>query len=125
MDAAIANAKMALTLTAKRMASLTDAADGLDPLALDNPADDRIITTRRAICRVALVAAETAGRFEREKLRRDPMSWMLARRALFDGEVALDACLHRTACLRAIFIHGLGLDPDIDPAELVALIGEI
>lgn len=99
------------------------AADGvvLDPLDDDHPDDDLIVTTRRALCRVALVATEAAGRFERDGVAHDPMSWMLAPRRLFGGAAAIDACLDRDACMRGVLVHGLGLGLDIDPVALDAL----
>lgn len=96
----------------------------LDPLDEDRPDDQVVITTRRAICRVALVASETGGRFQREALRYDPMSWMLSPRALFDGDTAIDACLDRDACMRGILVHGLGLGLNIDRSAIDALMAE-
>lgn len=96
----------------------------LDPLDEDQPDDDIVSTTRRAICRVALVAAETAGRFQREAIPYDPMSWMMASRRLFDGGSAIDACLDRDACLRGILVHGLGLGLDVERSTIDALLAE-
>lgn len=93
----------------------------LDPLDADLPDDEIVLTTRRAICRVALVAAETAGRFQREEIAYDPMSWMLAERKVFDGSAAITACLNRDACMRGILVHGLGLGLDVDRAAIDAL----
>lgn len=87
----------------------------MDPLDADDPTDEAVVTTRRAICRVALVATEVAGRFQREAVDHDPMSWMLAPRRLFGGSTALDACLDRDDCLRGVLIHGLALGLDADP----------
>jgi len=96
----------------------------LDPLDADCPDDQIVVTTRRAICRVALVASETAGRFERESVTYDPMSWMLAPRLVFDGATAIDACLDRDACMRGILVHGLGLGLDVERAAVDALMSE-
>lgn len=96
----------------------------IDPLDEDRPDDQVVITTRRAICRVALVASETGGRFQREAVRYDPMSWMLSPRALFDGGTAVDACLDRDACMRGILVHGLGLGLDVDRSLVDALMAE-
>lgn len=96
----------------------------LDPLEHDRADDARIVTTRRAISRVALVAAETAGRFQREGVSHDPMTWMLAPRTVFGGEAAVDACLARDACLRGILLHGLSLGLDADPDAIDALADE-
>lgn len=97
----------------------------LDPLAEDCPYDDTaIITTRRAITRVALVAVETGGRFQREGIEHDPMSWMLAPRRLFDGRAAIDACLEREHCLRSILVHGLSLGLDLAPTVVDTLLSD-
>lgn len=93
----------------------------LDPLDDDLPGDDVVVTTRRAISRVALVAVEAAGRFQREAVPHDPMTWMLAPLALFNGSNALEACLNRDACLRGILIHGLSIGLDADPMTIDAL----
>lgn len=93
----------------------------IDPLDDDQPTDDIVVTTRRAICRVALVATEVAHRFQREAISHDAMSWMLAPRALFGGASAVEACLDRDACLRGVLIHGLSLGLDADPDALDAL----
>ena len=93
----------------------------IDPLDDDQPTDDIVVTTRRAICRVALVATEVAHRFQREAISHDAMSWMLAPRALFGGASAVEACLDRDACLRGVLIHGLSLGLDADPDTVDAL----
>ncbi|WP_174286077.1 hypothetical protein [Sphingomonas bacterium] len=93
----------------------------MDPLDEDEPSDDVVVTTRRAISRVALVASEAAGRFQREGVAHDPMTWMLAPRVLFSGATALDACLERGACLRGILLHGLSIGLDAEPAAIDAL----
>jgi hypothetical protein len=92
-----------------------------DPLDDDAPTDASVSTTRRGLVRLALVAAETGARFEREGMSHDPMSWMLAPRALFNGASAIDACLKRTGCVRGLMIHGLSLGLDADPAIIDAL----
>ena len=85
-----------------------------DPLDEDDAADEIVVTTRRAIGRVALVATETATRFQRDAVEHDPMSWMFAPRQLSGGAAAVDACLDRQDCMRGILLHGLciGLDAD-------------
>lgn len=93
----------------------------VDPLDDDRADDEIVVTTRRAICRVALVASEAGGRFQREAVAHDPMTWMMAPRALFGGAAALDACLDRDDCLRGVLLHGLSLGLDADPAALDAL----
>jgi hypothetical protein len=92
-----------------------------DPLDDDAPSDAAVATTRRGLVRLALVAAETGARFQREGVAHDPMSWLLAPRALFEGASAIDACLTRQACIRGILVHGLSLGLDADPAEIDAL----
>lgn len=92
------------------------------PLDEDDAADELVITTRRAIGRVALVATETATRFQREAVDHDPMSWMFAPRAVFDGAAAVDACLEREACMRGILVHGLGLGLDASRSAVDALL---
>ncbi len=90
----------------------------IDPLDFDLPEDEVVVTTRRGLVRLALVAADTASRFERETIGHDPVAWMLAPRALFDGRSAIEACLDRQDCLRAVLLHGLSLGLDADPTEI-------
>lgn len=90
----------------------------IDPLGDDAPADEVVLTTRRAIGRVALLAAETATRFERERIPYEPMSWMLSPRELFAGAAPIDACLDLNACMRGVMMHALSLGLDADPAEV-------
>lgn len=94
----------------------------VDPLDDDRADDETITTTRRAISRVALAAAEVGGRFQREAIDHDPMSWMLAPRRMFGGRSAVDACLEQEHCLRAVLTHGLGLGLDPEPEMLDALL---
>lgn len=89
-----------------------------DPLARDSAADAAVATTRRGLCRVAVIAAETASRFVREGVPLDPVAWMLTPRRLFGGAAALDACLSREPFRRALLLHGLSLGLDADPGEL-------
>lgn len=95
-----------------------------DPLEEDRPDDEVVITTKRAMTRVALVAAETGGRFEREGIKYDPMSWMLAPRRLFNGGSAIEACLQLDHCRRSILVHGLGLGLDVAPTAIDELIAD-
>lgn len=92
-----------------------------DPLEQDAHDDALVVMTRRSLLRMALVATETATRFARERIDVDPMAWMLAPRRLFDGRSALDGCLDRDDCLRAILLHGLSIGLDADPDEIDAL----
>ncbi len=91
-----------------------EAMDILDPLADDHPSDRIVVTTERAITRVALVAAEAGARFQRDAVACDPMAWMLAPRRAFSGVRPIEACLDRDACARAIVLHGLGLGLDVE-----------
>ena len=95
-----------------------------DPLDEDVRDDDRIVVTRRRLIRLALVAAETGARFQRDGIAHDPMAWMLAPRRAFAGRAPLDACLDLEDCTRALVIHGLGfaLDPTVD--EIDDLLGD-
>jgi hypothetical protein len=102
----------------------TDDSYFLDPLAQDDPLDAVVVTTRRAIGRVAYVAAETAARFQREALPYDPMAWMSVPRAVFDGASALDACLNRDECLRGLLLHGMSLGLNIDRAAIDILMSD-
>lgn len=89
-----------------------------DPLDEDGVGDEAILTTKRGLIRLALVAAETGARFHREGIGHDPVAWMLAPRNLFGGRAAMDACLARDDCMRAILLHGLSIGLDADPGEL-------
>ncbi|WP_433909832.1 hypothetical protein [Sphingomonas yabuuchiae] len=93
-----------------------------DPLDEDGAADEVVVTTRRAIGRVALVATETATRFQRDAVEHDPMSWMFAPRQLFGGAAAVDACLDRQDCMRGILLHGLGIGLDADRSAMDELL---
>ena len=92
-----------------------------DPLDPDLPQDAEVVTTRRALCRIATVAAETGARFQREASAVDPMGWMLSPRRMFDGASALEACLDRDHFVHAIILHGLSLGMDADPEVLKQL----
>lgn len=95
-----------------------------DPLNADSPFDDVVITTSRALCRLALVATETGARFQREAEPHDPMAWLLAPRQLFAGSTALEACLEREHFMRALLLHGLSLGLDADPEEIDGLLDD-
>lgn len=93
-----------------------------DPLDADSVSDVPIVVTKRRLTRLALIASEVGARFEREGQDVDPMAWMLAPRELFDGAAALDACLERDDCMRALLLHGLGIGLDASPDSLDALL---
>ena len=114
--ACVADAKMTPTLPAVLARGFPD------PLDHDLPSDAVVVTTRRGMVRVALVATEVASRFQREGIQHDAMAWMLSPRALFDGAAAIDACTDREACLRGTLLHGLSLGLDADPEEIDALV---
>ena len=95
-----------------------------DPLDPDAKGDAVVATTRRGLLRLVLVAAETATRFAREGLPVDPVAWMLSPRRLFDGRTAIDACLERDGCLRAVLLHGLSMGMDADADEMDALVAD-
>ncbi|MEG3159373.1 hypothetical protein U1763_02550 [Sphingomonas sp. LB2R24] len=95
-----------------------------DPTDPDAPEDDVITTTRRGLCRLATVAAEVGGRFQREGTSLDPMGWMLAPRDLFHGGAAIQACLRRDDFMRATLLHGLALGLDADPEEIDHLLDD-
>jgi len=96
----------------------------VDPLEVDREDDEAIVTTRRAINRVALIAAEAGGRFQRENIDHDPMSWLLAPRKMFGGRTAVEACLEREHCLRGILVHGLSLGLDVEPEAIDDLLAD-
>lgn len=106
------------TVTAPPSASRLPPAD---PLGEDAPEDIALFTTERRLQRLAIVACDAGARFAREGLVHDPVAWMLAPRALFDGARALEACQGREAFIRATLLHGLSLGLDADPDELDAL----
>ena len=97
---------------------------GEDPLEDDAPDDVPVVTTRRGLMRVALIAGETAARIQREGLDCDPMAWMISPMRVFEGAAALEACLGKQACLRALVMHGLGLELDAEPSAIDALVHE-
>lgn len=86
-----------------------------DPLDLDLAGDEVRLVSDRQLQRIALVAMETACRYQREDRSDDPMAWMLAPRRLFDGRPALHACGDRRAFRHALILHGLALGMDGDP----------
>lgn len=95
-----------------------------DPLDEDRVDDQAVRTTRRGLIRIALVAAETATRFQREAVACEPVAWMMASRDVFGGRSALEACLERDGCMRAVLLHGLSLGLDADADEIDGLLGD-
>lgn len=95
-----------------------------DPLDVDLADDEPVLTTRRGLMRLALVASEVAARFAREGEELDPMAWLMAPRRMFDRRPAIEACLQREGCLRAVLLHGLGLELDAEPSQLDWLLAD-
>lgn len=96
----------------------------VDPLSHDLPTDEAVLTTRRALCRIATVAAEAGARFQRDGIGVDPMAWMLAPRRMFQGAAPIDACMKRTPFLRGVLVHGLTLDLDMDAEDVDELLDD-
>ena len=82
----------------------------LDPL--DDRSGGMLAIRRVSLVRVACVAAETGARMQRDALAGNPMDWMVERSPLFGGLAPIEACLERGAFLKAVTLHGLGLEPD-------------
>lgn len=95
-----------------------------DPLDDDEQGDVIVTTSRRGLTRLALIAAETGARFQREAIGHDPMAWLLAPRDLFNGAAPLEACLEQTHCIRAIVLHGLSFGLDATPCQIDALLAD-
>lgn len=95
----------------------------LDPLDHAD-GDERITLTLRQIVRVTLVATEVGARFQRDGITTDPMAWMLAPRRAFKDLPPVEACITQPNCARAVLIHGLGLDLNIAPNDLDALLDD-
>ncbi len=104
--------------------SIADAEGFIDPLDPDAFDDVEIVTTRRSLLRLVLVAAETASRFTREGVDLEPIAWMAAPRRLFHGRTAIDACLERESCLRAVLLHGLSMGMDAEPESIDDLVDD-
>ena len=93
-----------------------------DPLEHDTNSDSAVPTTRRGLTRLALIAAETGARFQREGEGHDPMAWLLAPRRLFGGGTAIDAVLGREDFMRALLLHGLSIGLDAEPGFIDQLV---
>ena len=93
-----------------------------DPLDEGKANDVAVVTTWRGLTRLALMAAETGARFQREGLDCDPMAWLLAPRRMFEGHNALEACLNRAPCIRALVSHGLSIGMDANLEDLEELV---
>lgn len=105
-----------------QVSGVAPAASYDDPLDEDTAADPTMVATRRGLTRLALIAAETGARFQREGEGHDPMAWMLAPRRLFAGSTAIESVLAREDFMRALLLHGLSLGLDAEPAQIDALL---
>ena len=92
----------------------------LDPL--EDESGGILAVHRVALVRIACVAAETGARMQRDGLAEDPVSWMVSPLELFEGRAPIEACMERSACSKAILLHGLGLGLDADPAVMDRLL---
>jgi hypothetical protein len=95
----------------------------LDPLD-HSDSDEHITLTLRQVVRIALVASEVGARFQRDDISTDPMAWMLAPRRAFHGLPPVEACMSQRNCVRAVLIHGLGLDLNISSGALDSLMDD-
>ncbi len=95
----------------------------LDPLEDDS--GGMLAVRRVALVRIACVAAETGARLQREGLAVDPVGWMVLPNALFEGRPPIEACMDKDACSKAILLHGLGLDLDVDPEAMERMLFEV
>ncbi|WP_306286267.1 hypothetical protein [Sphingomonas sp. Ant20] len=117
----LAGFEQSQTSDVRQMPHVFDMPDPLDP---DSGEDLPLLVTRRRLIRLALVAAETGARFQREGLDQDPVAWMLAPRELFGGRDGIEAALGLDGCLRAILLHGLSIGLDADPATVDDLLDD-
>ena len=92
----------------------------LDPL--EDESGGMLAVRRIALVRIACVAAETGARMQRDGLAEDPVGWMVSPLELFEGRAPIEACMERSACSKAILLHGLGLGLDADPAVIDRLL---
>jgi hypothetical protein len=96
----------------------------IDPLDADQAGDMPVLTTERRLRRLAMTAAMTGARFERDQLSEDPMCWLLAPRTMFGGARPIDACQDLHALLRATLLHRLSLGMDARSDDLDALLAD-
>ncbi len=94
----------------------------LDPL--EDESGGILAVHRVALVRIACVAAETGARMQRDGLAEDPVGWMVSPLELFEGRAPIEACMERSACSKAILLHGLGLGLDADPAVMDRLLSD-
>lgn len=96
----------------------------VDPLGADRIDDMPVVTSERRLRRLAIVAADTGARFEREGIAHDPVAWLSAPRTLFRGASAIEACQDRDGFMRATLLHGLALGLDADADEMDELLDD-
>lgn len=89
--------------------------DPLDDIVDD---DEVQVTTRRAVGRIGLVAAETSDRFQQEGVGHDPRSWIFPPCRVLDGVKVIDSCRDREFRMRSVLVHCL----DVDRAAVTALL---
>jgi hypothetical protein len=97
---------------------------GADPMDRDEPSDEPVVTTRRRLLRLSILATEVGARFAREGIGHDPAAWMLTPRMAFGGARPIEACQDLHDFGRAILLHGLGLGLDADPNVLDEFLAE-
>ena len=94
-----------------------------EPSSPDLASDPVVKSTDRSLWRLALVAAATGARFEREGSPTDPAEWLAEPRRLFGGRSAFHACRDRNHFITALMMHSLLIDPDAGPDAVARLIG--
>ena len=94
---------------------------GPDPLEPDDWRDTPLQVTKRRLIRLAVVAADTGARFQRDGLEYDAIAWLTTPLALFGGADAIEATLGLVECRRAILLHGLQIGLDADPSFIDGL----
>jgi hypothetical protein len=88
----------------------------LDPFGMK--AGGQVSLSRVAVVRIVCVAAETGARMQRDGLPADPLQWMITPLAMFHRRPPIEACIYKEAFSKAILLHGLGLDLNIQPEAL-------
>lgn len=83
-----------------------------DPLEADEDDDVLVVTTRRRIGRIALVATEAASRGVRKGDLGDALEWMMLPSDAFGGAAPIDACADRGECMRAVLMHAIHVEDE-------------
>lgn len=95
----------------------------VNPTLRDRAGDQRIVTTRRRIARVATVAsARTAREAFHGRGGLTALDWLTASRHIFGGKAALDAAQDRNDFLKAMALTTTTDDDDAGPADFDAVI---